>query len=388
MIRRIAVFVSAVLLAAIPLASRAADPFEINVIISITGRAAFLGKDQQVVFTTIEDQVNKAGGIRGRQIKFVLLDDQSSPQVGVQLMNEVIAKKAQVVLGSTLVAICSAMAPLAKDGPVLYCLSPGLHPEPGSYAFSAEPSTTDAFAGTATYFARKGWRKVALITSSDATGQDAAQGIDEAFRAQGSLQILDRETFNVSDVTVSAQMAKVKASGADALIAWATGTPIATVLRGISDVGLDVPVVIGNGNQTFAQMKAYASFLPKQVYFPGYAALVPNQLPDGLLKRKALEFAAALRAVGARAEAGHVAAWDPALLVLDAYRKLGFDATSAQIHEYLENLRGWVGSDGTYDFHAIPQRGVGSGSIVITRWDAANQSWLGVSKPGGEPLGR
>jgi branched-chain amino acid transport system substrate-binding protein len=385
---RIAAVLLAVLLGSVPLSGRAADPFEINVIIALTGPGAFLAKDQQVVLSVIEDQVNKSGGIRGRPIKFAIADDQSSPQVGVQLMNQAIAKKAQVVIGSTLVAICGAMAPLAKDGPVLYCLSPGLHPAEGSYAFSSEPSTSDAFAGTAIYFTRKGWHKVALITSSDATGQDAARGIDEAFRAQGGLQIVDRETFNITDVTVAAQMARIKASGADALIAWSTGPPIATVLRSYSDVGVTLPIVIGNGNITFAQMKAYAGILPKELYFPGFAALVPDQLPAGVLKRRAREFTAALAAAGARAESGHVSAWDPALLVLDAYRKLGFDATAAQIRQYIANLRGWVGADGTYDFRAIPQRGVGAGSIVMIQWDAARENWVGVSKPGGEPLNR
>jgi branched-chain amino acid transport system substrate-binding protein len=377
----------AILIAVTPPAARAADPFEINVIIALTGSGAFLAKDQQVVLNAIEDQVNKAGGIRGRSIKFVIADDQSSPQVGVQLMNQAIARKAQVVLGSTLVAICSAMAPLAKDGPVLYCLSPGLHPDPGTYAFSSEPSTTDAFIGTAVYFARRGWHKVALITSSDATGQDAARGIDDAFRAQGGMQIVDRETFNNSDVTVDAQMARVKAAGADAVIAWTTGPPIGTVLRSVSNLGVTLPIVAGNGNMTFAQMKAYADFLPKELYFPGFAALVPDQLPNGVLKRRAGEFAAALRGAGG-AESGHVSAWDPALLIVDAYRTLGFDATATQIRNHLANLQGWVGADGTYDFKTFPQRGIGAGSIVMIRWDATRQNWVGVSKPGGEPLGR
>jgi branched-chain amino acid transport system substrate-binding protein len=385
--RRLVIVTLAILIAAFPPAARAADPFEINVIIALTGGGAFLAKDQQQVFNALEDQVNKAGGIRGRQIKFVIADDQSSPQVGVQLMNQAIAKKAQVVLGSTLVAICSAMAPLAKDGPVLYCLSPGLHPDPGTYAFSSEPSTTDAFVGTAVYFARRGWHKVALITSSDATGQDAAKGIDDAFKAQGGMQIVDRETFNNGDVTVDAQMAKIKASGADAVIAWTTGPPIGTVLRSVSNLGVTLPIVAGNGNMTFSQMKAYADFLPKELLFPGFAALVPDQLPNGVLKRKAGEFSTALRSFGG-AESGHVSAWDPALLVLDAYRTLGFDATAAQIRTYLANMQNWVGANGTYDFKTFPQRGIGAGSIVMIRWDATRQNWVGLSKPGGEPLGR
>jgi ABC-type branched-subunit amino acid transport system substrate-binding protein len=105
-------------------------------------------------------------------------------------------------------------------------------------------------------------------------------------------------------------MAKVKASGADAVIAWTTGPPIGTVLRSVSNLGVTLPIVAGNGNMTFSQMKAYADFFPKELYFPGFAALVPDQLPNGVLKQKAAQFTAALRAAGG-AESGHVSAWIP-----------------------------------------------------------------------------
>jgi ABC-type branched-subunit amino acid transport system substrate-binding protein len=126
--------------------------------------------------------------------------------------------------------------------------------------------------------------------------------------------------------------------------------------------------------------------LPKELLFPGFAPLVPNQLPNGQLKRQAQAFVAALASAGAKPESGHVSAWDPAMLVLDAYRKFGFGATAAQIRDYLAGVKGWVGAGGTYDFRAIPQRGIGAGSIVMIKWDPAAENWVGVSKPGGEPL--
>ena len=54
---------------------------------------------------------------------------------------------------------------------------------------------------------------------------------------------------------------------------------------------------------------------------------------------------------------------------------------------YLANLKGWVGVNGPYDFKTYPQRGLGPTAAVISRWDAEKQQWLGVSKPGGDPLG-
>ena len=102
--------------------------------------------------------------------------------------------------------------------------------------------------------------------------------------------------------------------------------------------------------------------------------------------RKAYEFINALQATGVRPDTGYVVAWDPAVLVVEAYRKLGVNATAPQIREYLANLRGWTGILGTYDFRAIPQRGVGVNNTVVMRWDTPKDSFLAVSKLGGEPV--
>jgi branched-chain amino acid transport system substrate-binding protein len=386
-IRVVAGLALAALVATIPLTGRAADPFEIDVIVAVTGTASFLGKSQATALGVLEEQVNKTGGINGRPIKFLIADDQSNPAVGVQLMNAVIAKKAPVVIGSSIVAVCNAIVPLAVNGPTVYCLSPGLHPADGSYAFSALPSTTDLFAASAVYFREKGWRKLALITSSDATGQDAERGIDAVFTPQSGIQIVDREHFNITDVSVAAQMTKIKASGAQAMIAWSTGTPIATILRGMLDTGVDLPVEISNGNLTYAQMHAYTGFMPKELIFAGMPAFAPDQLPNRAVKRKALEFLNAFKAsTGIRPDTGYMSGWDAGNIVVDAYKKLGFNASATQIRDYIANLRGWVGITGQYDFKAVPQRGLGINNVIMVRWDNAKDTWVGISKPGGEPL--
>jgi branched-chain amino acid transport system substrate-binding protein len=376
----------AVLLCAIPVAGRTADPFEIDAILPLTGPASFLGQEEAGALKVIEDMVNKSGGISGRPVHFVIADDQSSPQLGVQLLNGVTARKASVVLGSSLVAVCNAMMPLAKDGPADYCFSPGTHPPEGSYVFSSSISTSDLLVASATYFRERGWRKTAIITSSDATGQDAERGIDAAFNAASSETIVDREHFNTTDVSVAAQMAHVKASGAQALIAWSTGTPIATILRGIAESGVDMPVETTNGNLTYAQMKAYASFMPREFYFAAPPAIAPDQLPNGPVKRAVNTFIDAFKPVGTRPDIGQSLAWDPTFLVIDAYKKLGLDATAAQIKDFIDGQRGWVGINGQYDFRAVPQRGVGVNNVIMVRWDSGKDTWVGVSKLGGEPL--
>ena len=68
-------------------------------ILSLTGVAAFLGRSAQRDFERVETYVNAHGGIKGRPIKFVISDDQTSPQVAVQLTNQLIAKNVPLMLG-------------------------------------------------------------------------------------------------------------------------------------------------------------------------------------------------------------------------------------------------------------------------------------------------
>ena len=82
------------------------------------------------------------------------------------------------------------------------------------------------------------------------------------------MQVVERQRFNPTDVTVSAQIERIKAADPQALIAWSTGAPIATVFKAVLEAGLNVPVGTTNGNQTYAQMTQYRGFLPKDLYIP------------------------------------------------------------------------------------------------------------------------
>ena len=188
--------------------------------------------------------INKAGGIHGQDLHFIVHDDQTNPQTAVQLANQVIASKPAIVLGSTLVALCSAMAALMQNGPVMYCFSPGIHPAAGSYVFSSNVSTEDLASGQIRYFRLMGWTRIAIMTSADATGQDAERVLDNvlALPENKDVTIVDRAHFNITDVSVAAQIEHIREAKPQAFIAWTSGSPIATVFKGIVQAGLDIPV--------------------------------------------------------------------------------------------------------------------------------------------------
>ncbi len=369
--------------------AQTATPVEINAVIPLTGGGAFLAKAYLQAFTALETVVNREGGIQGHPIKFVTADSQTNPQVSLQLVNGLIAKHVNVFIDGAPAGVCSASIPIVVNtGPVDYCLSPGVHPPARSYVFSSNVSTDDLGKTVFRYFRDRGWTRIAAITSTDTTGQDFARIIDAtlALPENRSLQLLVHEHFAPTDISVAAQMARIKATNPQVLVTWSTGTPFGTLLHGIIDAGLDIPVVSSSGNELRGQMTAYAGITPKELLFPGPLAITPPAGERGPVRARQDVYFSAFHAIGVSPDLAHALVWDPVLIIVDALRKLGPNATPVQIRDYILSLHNWPGVNGMYDFTTGDQRGLGVNAVAVQRWDAAKNDWIQVSRPGGAKL--
>ena len=367
-----------------------AEPYRIPTVLPLTGTGAFIGQAEQATLKMIEQVVNSAGGIADQPIEFQFYDDQTNPQTGVQLLNDIQQGKPQVMLGSSLVAVCSAMAPLLASGPVDYCLSPAFHPQPGSYVFGSSESSSDLYAINIRFFRLKGWRRIATIATTDASGQDGEKGVAAALERPENhdVTLVAQARFNPSDVSIAAQMAGIAAAKPDAIILLASGTSAATVFKGLIQAGLDLPVASATSNATHPQMSAYKAFLPKELYFP--TGEWPREASGFTFAPKVeaarARFYAAFDAAKIKPDTGSTLAWDPAWIVIDALKALGPSAQAGQIRDYVQHISDYGGINGIYDFAKVPQRGLGEDDIIIMRWLPDKEDWGIVSEAGGRPM--
>jgi branched-chain amino acid transport system substrate-binding protein len=362
--------------------ARAADPpVTIPIILPLTGGGAFIGQTHQKTMQVLEAMVNKDGGIKGRPLKFEFLDDQTSPQVAKQLGSQE-QNQSPIVMGSSLSAMCQAIAPVYESGPVNWCLSPAIFPAKGSYVFSTSVSTKDLLIATVRFFREKGWKKFALLATQDASGQDGVNDVIEALKLpeNGGLALVSTERYNGSDVTATAQVTRIKAAVPQALIIWAPGTPFATALRAVQDVGLELPIVTTSANMVAKQLEGYSAFIPKELYFPGvtYAAGIAQ---NPRVKHQQDLYNAAMKAAGVTTDLQTGMTWDAGLITVEALRKLGPTATGAQIRDYIGSLKDYAGILGVYDFSKVPQRGAGIDDTVMQRWNGSG--WTTSSSFGG-----
>ena len=362
------------------------DPYELNAIIPATGAGAFLGKSYVEAFKAMELMVNSTGGIQGHPLKIVTADTQTSGQVDVQLVNGLIAKHVQVFIDGAPSTVCLPSLPLVQvNGPVDYCLSPAIHPPIGGYAFAVNGSTPDLEAVDFRYMRERGWKRIAVLLSTDSNGIDYERNLPTVMAAPENrdLKIVAQEHFANSDISVAAQLARIKSADAQALFVVTTGTPLGTVFRSLRDSGIALPVLTIAPNMTYAQMSTYGAFLPKDLYFGSLRAMTPNETMPGPLRDAQSVYLKAFQKIGVRPDAGHANAWDAMQIILSALRKLGTNASALQIRDYIVNLHGYLGVNGVYDFKNSLS-GIGQNSIIIARWAPEKDTWVQVSRPGGQ----
>ena len=264
--------------------------------------------------------------------------------MSVQLANQVLAKHPPIVLGSSLSAFCKAMAPLFDNGPVMWCLSPAIYPPKGSYVIASNVSTKDDVLAYLRYFRDKGWKRIARITTTDASGQDA----DAIFRELmpllefKDLQIVADEHMGVADTSVAAQAARIKASNPQVIVTWTPGTPQGTALHALYDAGLEnVPTATTSANMVANQIKSYSAFLPKLFLFTG-GGFQADVAKNAGMKKAVNFFDAALHNEGVKQidfQSGM--AYDPALITLSAFEKLGLHPTAQQMRSYILGLKSY-----------------------------------------------
>jgi branched-chain amino acid transport system substrate-binding protein len=359
--------------------ARAAGDITIPVIVSLTGPAGFFGQKEQASLRVLEATVNASGGVSGRKVKFEYSDDESNPQVAVQLASALIAKKVPLIFGPVFTATCQAVAPLVdKAGPVSFCLSPAIFPRSNGYMFMGAPSIDDVQPVLFRYLVSRKLTKVAMMTSTDASGADFEKRVDGVLAAPEfkNIKVVTREHFGVGDISVAAQMSRIKAAGPDVLLTFTVGTPFGTLLKGVHDADLEIPIYGSGGNFTYAQMQQYASFLPKELFLNGSRGITPDPTATGAVKRAQDGYFSALSKAGLRPEFPTSIPWDPMSIVLEAFRRAGPDADAQALWSALQGIRGYSGIEGTYDFTSHDQRGLGEIATALFRYDQVKNEFV------------
>jgi branched-chain amino acid transport system substrate-binding protein len=198
------------------------------------------------------EEINKAGGVMGRQIELVERDDEAKNERGVQIAQELINKeKVVAVVGYINTGVGLASERFFQDAkiPVMNNVATGsvlthqFDAQPENYVFrNAANDSIQAPMIVDEAITKRGFKKPAILADSTNYGQLGRKDLDKALEAKGVKPVTE-EKFNIGDVDMTAQLLKAKEAGADVVLTYGIGPELAQIANGMTKLGWKVPII-------------------------------------------------------------------------------------------------------------------------------------------------
>lgn len=229
------------------------------------------------------DQVNKRGGVNGRKISFMVMDDKQDTKISLENTRQLIEKNNALALFMYRTSpVLEAVIPVAQAAGV-----PVLFPQVGP-AFAYDEKFKHVFTIRAPYQAeariaieqatRLGLTRIAVLQADDAFGKDAIKGAEAAMAAAKIVPVAVEKFDNkTSDVTAALDaFAKAKPQ-AVLLIASAKGA--SNMIKGARLKGLATQFITLSNTSS----RAFVEDLGEAGRGVGIMQIVPNPLRGSAL---------------------------------------------------------------------------------------------------------
>jgi len=242
------ILVGVLLLAFHPGAVGAAESIKIGFVISVTGPYGFIGTPQKEIIEAAFADVNKKGGINGRQLEAFIEDDRSVPTNAVVAATKLIKdKNISALVGASSSDSSAAMIPIAEQEKVPYLVTAPIINPNKKYVFIVGPGDVR---GAAHYldFAVTGLKakRLALLSEAAVYGKTGSETILKEIRKYPGVSIVAQEKVEVGDTSLIPQLTKMKASNADLLLLYATANTAAIAAKNYKQLGMTMPVLGSN----------------------------------------------------------------------------------------------------------------------------------------------
>jgi len=209
----------------------------------ITGANFALGKLPMNGLEVVFDDINAAGGIHGRKLQLVRVDDQCDPAGAIAAVRKLIFDEHvfAIVGGSCSNAVLAAKKDIEEAG------IPYVNFVAASNKISA-PKFPNIFTSMLTsnleselqaqYLAELGVKKAAVVAQHDAWGRDRHDTLLPALAAR-NIEVVADEELAMESNDATAQVLRVQSSGAEAVVLLNYPKPASLFMRDSSRLGFD-----------------------------------------------------------------------------------------------------------------------------------------------------
>jgi branched-chain amino acid transport system substrate-binding protein len=345
----------------------AGQPIKIGGLFSVTGPASFLGEPERNTAQMVVDEINKAGGIKGRQLQLIAYDTQGDATKAVQAATRLVKDdKVVAIIGPSTTGDTMAVIPVAEKAgiPLISCAAGRKITDPvNKWVFKTAQNDSLAVAKIYEHLKKRKVTKVALLTVSDSFGSSGREQL-KAQAATYGLQVVSDDTYGPKDTDMTAQLTKIRGSQAQAIICWGTNPGPAVIARNAKQLDLKIPLYMSHGvsSKKFIELAGDAS---EGIILPSGRVIVSDILPASDKQKKSLLAYVKDYQNHYKAEGDHFGghAWDAVMLLKQAIEKGG--DTPAAIAAQLEKTKNFAGIGGIFNFSPQDHAGLNKDAFVL-----------------------
>lgn len=205
-------------------------PLKIGVVVSATGPAASLGIPERNTLVMLEDQVNKKGGVAGRPVQFVIIDDASDTTQSVRAVRKLISEDNVLALIGTTTTPTSLglIDPASEGGTPVISLAANLEivfpqDEKRKWIFKTPQTEQQMSQPIVQDMVASGVKTAAYIGFNDAYGEGWAKAFEAAAKEAG-VNVVASERFSRTDTSVTGQILRIVSKNPDAVLIGGSGT--------------------------------------------------------------------------------------------------------------------------------------------------------------------
>ena len=208
-----------------PVTALAADPIKVGMLFPQSGGAGDDGQRVTQAVRVMTDLINQKGGVLGRPLQLVVLDDESTPAVGVAKANDLIGQGVAVVIEGYNSPVTLAIQPvLARAGIMDITI---LSKADGILASASNPLAVrmnssngmDAAAAADWLMKTVKAKRIAFASQNDAYGNGAQAGVEAELKKAGwAYEIATQQGFSFTSTDFRVAVTAIKDSKADAVM--------------------------------------------------------------------------------------------------------------------------------------------------------------------------
>ena len=346
----------------------AADPIKIGAIFGVTGPAAYLGAPEEKTARMVVDDINRIGGILGRQVQLIVKDSGANSEKAISFAKQLIDEDNVVaIIGPTTSGESMAIKDICEKAgmPLVSCASAETITTPvAKYVFKVPQKDNYIVEWLYGTMRKLGISKIGVIAANTGFGNGGKAQL-EKYASKYGMTIAIAEVYDSAATDLSALLTKVNATGVQAVVNWSIEPAQSIVAKNMRQLKMPQQLFQSHGFANIKYVEA-AGEAAEGIIFPAGRLIIAAELPASNPQKKLLmKYNADYKALykeDASTFGGHAI---DALMILKSAIEAAKGTDPDKMVQAIEGIKDFPGTAGVFNFSASDHNGLQMDSIEM-----------------------